>query len=182
MNGINVYTILFRVLPLVSFALLIALWAFAMLRLKGTPRLVLLLVGCIAFVLAVILFGGQWLLEQRELSWRQWVKSVFALLLWCAGFAVSILTVYWIPRAVRRGGAVIRRCLCGVTVLCMVFAMGFGTLMGGLWIGPSSDEVIVYHGVKAVQEESNWFDEHMVIYEYHSLFTRGRKAIGPIGG
>ena len=42
--------------------------------------------------------------------------------------------------------------------------------------------MIVYHGVKAVQEESNWLDEYTVIYEYHSPFTRGRKAIGPIGG
>lgn len=182
MNGINVYTILFRILPLVSFALLIALWIFTLIRVKEKPRQALVLTGLGVFLLAGILFGGQWLLGQCDLSWRQTTKAVIAFFLWCAGLAVSCLTAYYIPRAVRRRGTVVRRCLCGVTVLCLVFAMGFGTLMGGLWIGPSSDEVIVYNGVKAVQEESSWFDEYTAIYEYHSPFTRGTKAIGPIGG
>ena len=182
MNGINVYTILFRILPLVSFTLLIALWIFTVVRVKGKPRQALVLTGFGVFLLAGILFGGQGLLGQYDLSWRQATKSVIALFLWCAGLAVSCLTAYYIPRAVRQGSVVVRRCLCGVTVLCLVFAMGFGALAGGLWIGPSSDEVIVYHGVKAVQEESGWFDEYTAIYEYHSPFTRGKKAIGPIGG
>jgi hypothetical protein len=60
--------------------------------------------------------------------------------------------------------------------------MGSCTLAGGFWLGPATEEVTVYHGVKAVQEDSNWLDAYTVIYEYHSPFTRGTKAIGPIGG
>ncbi len=182
MNELNVLFLFLKYVPPIALALLIGLWIFAVLRLKGIPRLALILVGCSVFLLAAILFGGQWLLEQCELTWRQWVKSVFALLLWCAGFAVCSLTVYWIPGAVRSGRAALCRCLRAAAVLCAVIAMGSCTLAGGLWLGPSSDEVIVYRGVKAVQEESSWFDEYTAIYEYHSPFTRGTKAIGPIGG
>lgn len=182
MNELNLFFLFLKYVPPIALVLLIALWIFAVLRLKGTARLVLLLVGCSVFLLATILFGGQWLLERRELAWRQWVKSVFALLLWCAGFAVCSLTAYWIPLAVRSGKRALRYCLRTAAALCAVIAMGSCTLAGGFWLGPATEEVTVYHGVKAVQEDSNWLDAYTVIYEYHSPFTRGTKAIGPIGG
>ena len=181
-GAFHVMAAVFTVLPLAALLLLIGLWIFTMLRVKGRLRLALLLTGLGVFLLAAILFGGQWLLELHELTWRQWVKSILALLLWCAGLAVSSLIVYLIPQAVRSGKAALRHGLRVVAALCLVITMGFGTIWGGLWLGPTPDEVIVYHGTKAVQEESNWLDQHCVIYEYRGPFARGTKAIGPIGG
>lgn len=181
-DAIHVLVKVFTILPAAALILLIGLWIFAIIRIPGRPRLALLIVGCLVFLLAAVLFGGQWLLELHELAWRQWVKSVFALLLWCAGFAVSSLTVYWIPRAVRSGRTVLRRCLRAAAALCLMIAMGCGTIWGGLWLSPVSETVIVYHRVKAVQEESNWLDYYCAIYEYHGPFVRGARAIGPIGG
>lgn len=183
MNELSVFFLFLKYVSPAALVLLVGLWVVTVVCLKGKLRLTLLLTGLGVFLIAAVLFGGQWLLEQHELTWRQWVKSVFALLLWCAGAAVSCLTVYWIPRAARSGRGVLRRCLRAVAALCAVIAIGSCTIVGGFWlVGPTSEEVIVYHGVKAVQEDSIWLDQHTVIYEYHSPFTRGTKAIGPIGG
>lgn len=182
MNEPGLLFLLLKYVPPAAFLLLIGLWLFAVIRLNGTPRKALLLTGCGVFLLAGLLFGGEWVLQRQELAWRQWVKKVFALLLWCAGFAVSILTVYWIPRAVSGGKRGLRPILRTVAALSLVTAMGFGTLMGAFWLGPESEEIVTYRGTRAVQTESNWLDNHTVIYEYRNSFVRGDDPIGPIGG
>ena len=182
MNGVSLIFSCFKALTPTAFVVLIVLWLAAMLRIPGRPRRVLLAVGLCVFLLAGALFGGEWLLNQQELAWRQWVKGVFALLLWWAGCTVSVLTAYWIPRAVRDGNKVVGCWLRGITALCAVIAIGACTMLGALWVCTTAEEVTVYHGVKAVQEDSNWLDEYTVIYEYHTPFTRGDRPIGPIGG
>ena len=182
MNELGIIFMLLKFVPPIAFLLLAGLWLFSVIRHRVRTRLVLLLTGCAVFLLAGILFGGEWLLGEYGLAWRQWVKMVFALPLWCAGLAVSILTVCWIPRSVANAGKGVRACLRGLAVLCMVVAMWFGTIWGGFWIGPESEAVVTYHGVKAVQMESHWLDEYIAIYEYHTPFTRGDRPIGPIGG
>ena len=170
------------VVPPAALLVLIGLWVFVMIRLRGTIRAVLMSIGIAVFFLAAILFGGQHLLQQYDLAWRFWVKLLLALLLWCAGLTVGVLTAWYIPRTVAKEKAVRQGLLCAASAVCLVTVMGFGTVWGGIWVSPAKEEVTVYHGTKVVEETTTWLDYVQVIYEYKGPFVRGDRPIGPIGG
>ena len=172
----------YTVVPPAALLVLIVLWVFAVIRLRDIVRGWLMTVGVGVFALAIILFGGQWLLQQFELAWRLWVKLLLALFLWCAGLVVGVLTVWSVPRIASKVKKAVRSGLVAVAAVCLVIVMGFGTTWGGFWVSPATEKVTDYRGVKVVEETSHWLDEVCVIYEYHGLFVRGNRAIGPIGG
>lgn len=181
MNGVGLHTMIV-VIPPAALLILIGLWLYAVIRLHGFPHRCLLWVGIGVFLLAALLFGGQRLLLQYDLAWRLWVKLVLAVVLWCAGLAVGVLTAWFVPRAVKPEKREVRSGLCAAAAVCLVIVMVFGTVWGGFWISPATEEVTVYHGAKVVGETSHWLDEVYVIYEYHGPFIRGDDPIGPIGG
>ena len=181
-GGFHAMVALLTIVPSIALLLLIGLWVFTVVCLRNSARRWLLVTGIAVFLLAAILFGGQWLLQQYELTWRLWIKLLLALLLWCAGLAVGGMTVWLVPRAVRAEKKGVRNGLRAVAALCLAIVMWFGTIWGGIWVSPAAEKVIVYRGVKVVEETSHWLDEICVIYEYHGLFVRGDRPIGPIGG
>lgn len=165
-----------------AFLVVVSFWVILVCRSTGRPKKLLLAVGLIVIGLAAVLFGGQWILETVELSWRQWVKSVLALLLWVSGGAICILTLYWNSAAFRKSSTVFRRCTQVILSLCMVVAMGLGTLFGGAWIYGGNESVAIRNGEKVIVVEEHILDYLCIYYEYHGPFVRGEKAIGPIGG
>lgn len=171
---------LYKIMPPLAFLLLIGFWLFAVIRLRGVVRLALVLTGICAFLLAAVLFGGSWLLQRYELAWRFWWKLLLAVLLWCDGLAVGALTAYFISRAVKN--AVLRSFFPVAAALCLVIAMGVGTIWGGFWIGPATEEIKIYHGEKVVEEKYTWLDLTYTYYEYKGPFVRGDRPVGPIGG
>ena len=124
--AVSVGAVLIAVL-LLELIVLVVLWIVLLKRTSGKPRKLLFLPGIAAIVLALLLFGGQWMLELFELTWRQWLRSVFTLLLWSCGLTVSALIVWRIPSGISRRG----RLLQGIAALALVAAMGLGTLFGG---------------------------------------------------
>lgn len=172
----------YTVVPPIALLVLIGLWLYTAIHLRGGACRWLTAIGIGVFVLAIILFGGHWLLQQYDLAWRLWVKLLLALFLWCAGLAVGVLTVWYVPRAVSRVRKAGRGGLCAVAAISLVIVMVFGTIWGGFWISPAREVVTVYQGAEVVEETRHWLDEVCVIYEYHGPFVRGTKPIGPIGG
>ena len=181
MNGVGLHTLIVAVPP-AALLILIGLWLYAVFRLHGFPRRCLLWVGIGVFLLAALLFGGQRLLLQYELAWRFWVKLLLAVVLWCAGLAVGVLTAWFIPRAVKPEKSGVGSGLCVAAAVCLMIVMGFGTIWGGLWISPATEEVTDYRGEKVIAETNSWMDYTTTIYEYHGPFIRGDNPIGPIGG
>ena len=181
-GAFNALTTFFTVVPPAALVILIGFWLYALTRLRDGTRKWLMVIGIGVFALAIILFGGQWLLQQFELEWRLWVKLILALFLWFAGLAVGILTVCCVHQAVSRARKAARSGLCAVAAICLVIVMWFGTIWGGIWVSPAAEKVTVYRGEKVVEETSHWLDEIRVIYEYRGPFVRGTKPIGPIGG
>lgn len=181
-GGFHLMVALYMIVPPAALLLLIGIWLYAMIRLRGCARRVLALVGTGVFALAMILFGGQWLLQQYGLAWRFWVRMLLAMLLWCAGLAAGVLTAWYVPRTVNRAKAALRGGLCAAAAVCLVIVMLFGTVWGGFWVSPVTEEVTVYRDTKVVGEKTTWLDYVYVIYEYKGPFVRGDKPIGPIGG
>lgn len=160
-----------------AFVVLIVLWAVTVILVRERRR-VLLWVGLGVFFLAAVLFGGVWLLEQFGLAWRQWVTVTLAVLLWLDGLAAAVLTACFVPKAIPSAGGFART----VAAICLVIAIGGGTLYGGLWIYSGEESVIEYQGEKAVMCEEHFLDYICRIYEYHGPFVRGAEPIGPKGG
>ena len=175
--AVSVGAVLIAVL-LLALIVLVVLWIVLLKRTSGKPRKLLFLPGIAAIVLALLLFGGQWMLELFELTWRQWLRSVFALLLWSCGLTVSALIVWRIPSGISRRG----RLLQGIAALALVAAMGLGTLFGGFWLYRGEESVVQWKGKKIVMVEEHFLDYICIYYEYHGPFVRGSKPIGPIGG
>lgn len=161
----------------VAFVVLIVLWAVTVI-LARERRKVLLWVGLGVFFLAAVLFGGAWLLERFGLAWRQWVTVTLAVLLWLGGLAAAVLTVCFVPKAMPSAGGFAR----AAAAICLVIAMGGGTLYGGLWICSGEESVIEYQGEKAVMCEEHVLDYVCRVYEYRGPFVRGAVPIGPKGG
>ena len=181
-GGFHAMVALLTIVPSIALLLLIGLWVFTVVCLRNTARRWLLVTGIAVFLLAAILFGGQWLLQQYGLAWRFWVKMLLAMLLWCAGLAAGVLTAWYVPRTVNRAKAALRGGLCAAAAVCLVIVMLFGTVWGGFWVSPVTEEVTVYRDTKVVGEKTTWLDYVYVIYEYKGPFVRGDKPIGPIGG
>lgn len=165
-----------------AMVLLAALWLVAVLRIRGRGRRALLLAGCAALLLAAVLLGGEQVLNLRALSWRQWVRCSLMFLMWWAVLLAGGLTVYHIPRVPARCGRALSRGLRAGAALCLCLTLLGCTAAGALSCWPAAETVIVYRGVKAVQEDSGWLDGHHVIYAYHSPLTRSSRPIGPVGG
>lgn len=174
---VSVGAVLIAVL-LLALIVLVVLWVVLLKRNSGKWRKLMFLTGIAAIILALLLFGGQWILEVFELTWRQWLRSVFALLIWSCGLTVSVLIVWRIPGAISRRG----RLLQGIAALALVAAMGLGTLFGGFWLYRGEESVAQWNGEKIVMVEEHFLDYVCIYYEYHGPFVRGSKPIGPIGG
>lgn len=169
-------------LTCLAFLVVVGFWVIMVCRTSGRHRKRLLAVGLTVVGLAAVLFGGEWLLGFAELAWRQWVKTIFALLLWCSGVVVCTLLVCWDSAAFSKSGRVFRRCVQTLVVLCMVISMGLGTLFGGAWLYGGGESVAEWNGEKIVMVEEHFLDYICIYYEYHGPFVRGSKPIGPIGG
>ncbi len=169
-------------LTCLAFLAVVGFWVVLVCRSSGRRRKSLLAAGLTVIGLAVVLFGGHGLLGIFELTWRQWLKTVLALLLWCGGVAVSVLLVCWNSAAFSQCGRVFRRWGRALVGLCLVIAMGLGTLFGGLWLYGGEESVAEWNGKKIVMEEEHFLDYHCAYYEYHGAFVRGTKPIGPLGG
>lgn len=169
-------------LTCLAFLVVVSFWVILVCRSTGRPRKILLAVGLTVIGLAVALFGGEWLLGFAELAWRQWVKIIFALLLWCGGVAVCTLIVCWNSAAFYKSRRVVRRCVQALVGLCLVIALGLGTLFGGAWLYGGGESVAEWNGEKIVMVEEHFLDYICIYYEYHGPFVRGSKPIGPIGG
>lgn len=165
-----------------AFLVVVSFWVVLVCRSSGSPRKRLLTAGLTVIGLAVVLFGGQWLLGVAELAWRQWVKNLLAFLMWCGGAIVCFMTIYWNSAAFRKSSKVLRRCTQILLAACMVVAMGLGTLFGGAWIYGGNESVATRGGEKIVIVEEHFLDYICIHYEYHGPFVRGAKPIGPIGG
>ncbi len=165
-----------------AFLVVVSFWGVLVCRSSGRPRKSLLTAGLVVIGLAAVLFGGQWLLGMAKLAWRQWVKSILAFLLWCGGAIVCCMIIYENSAVFRKSSKVFRRCTQVVLALCMVVAMGLGTLFGGAWIYGGVESVAIRNGEKVVVTEEHILDYICIYYEYHGPFVRGSKPIGPIGG
>ena len=165
-----------------SFLVVMSFWAVLVYRSSGRARKCLLRAGLTVLSLAVVLFGGQLILETFELVWRQWVKSVLAFVLWCAGLVVCYEIVYWNSGAFRKSSKLFRRCVQVIVGLSILVAMGLGTLFGGAWLYGGRESLVERNGKTVVMTEEHVLDYVCIYYEYHGPFVRGSKAIGPIGG
>lgn len=161
--------ILFVVLP---FTGLIGLWAVALVQLPGERRRGLLTVGIAVFVVAGVLFGGNWLLGQFGLTWRFAPLWAMSLLLWGLGWAVGVLTVRYTDRwsseqAPGKGGW-----LMALSLVCLLAAMSSGTVWGGLWTLDWSVETVgECEGRTAVQTYNG--EMAYQLYAYYGPVVRG---------
>ena len=165
-----------------SFLVVVVFWGVLVCRSSGRARKCLLKAGLTVIILSVVLFGGQWILGLCELAWRQWVKSALAFLIWCGGWGVCIAIVYWNSNAFRKSSKLFRRCTQVTVGMCILVAMGLGTLFGGAWLYGGRESVVERNGRTVVMTEEHFLDYIIIYYEYHGAFVRGAKAIGPIGG
>lgn len=169
-------------LTCLAFLVVIAFWMVLVCRSSGGRRKRLLAAGLTVIGLAAVLFGGNVFLGIFELTWRQWLKNALAFLMWCGGWVVCFLTVYWNSAAFRKSSKIVRRCTQMLLCLCMLVAMGLGTFFGGAWLYSGGEFVAQWNGDKIVMVEEHFLDDVCIYYEYHGPFVRGSKPIGPIGG
>ena len=172
---IPVYLALLLLL-IVPLAALTALWALALKHLPAERRRGLLPVGCVMFLTAALLFGGEWLLGRFGLTWRYVPVWTLSLLLWLLGWAAGILTILGAYRWTERG----RDALTGVAIFCFIAAMGMGTIAGGIWflgVAHSREAVGEYQGQLVVQDGNAW-DGGYHIYEYRGPLVRGKEPLG----
>lgn len=165
-------------LTCLAFLVVVGFWVALTFRSTGRPRKTLLAVSLTVIGLAAVLFGGHWLLGTFELTWRQWLKTILALLLWCGGVAVSVLLVIWNSAAFSECGRVFRRCMQALVGLCLVIALGLGTLFGGAWLYGGTETVTQRNGKTVVSVEEHFLDDCSAYYEYHGPFVRGTKSLG----
>lgn len=132
---------------------------------------------CIMLGLAAVLFGGARVLAQCGLTWRTWVQEGMSAGLWVIGLTTGVLTVAygkrWLP-AWRKGWG---RAVVYLSVLCMVSAMLFGTVLGGLWCVGPGETVGTYQGRKVVQGAWTWMETSYAVYEYHGPLVRGARSL-----
>lgn len=161
-----------------AFLVVVSFWVRLTIRSTGRRRRTLTAVGLTVIALAAVLFGGQWILKSYELVWRQWLKIVLALLLWCGGIAISVLLVRWNAAAFSQCGRVLRRWGQVLIGLCLVISLGLGTLFGGAWLYGGSESVVQRQGKTVVSVEEHFLDDCSAYYEYHGPFVRGTKPLG----
>lgn len=157
---------------------LVAIWLWCVIRIPKGERRGLLPAGVSVFLWAAVLFVGQWLLESRGLTWRNWPRSILCVLTWISGLTVGVLTVCYAPRAVRQRTAPAKRGgLRAFAAFCLLMSMWYGTIMGGLWAMGPSEEVGTWQGRRVVQGKWVWLDVSYEVYEYHGPLVRGSESL-----
>ena len=156
--------------------LLVALWLACVIKVPAGERKGLLPVGLAVFLLAGVLFGGDWGLARLGLTWRMWPRTVLCVCLWVCGLGAGVLTVRDAGKLF--GDRALRRTARGIGAFCLVMVMWFGTVLGGVWALCPGETVGVYHGVTVVQGTWTWVgDTSYELYEYHGALVRGEKSL-----
>lgn len=141
-------------------------------RRRGLLPLFFIMLG-----LGLVLFGGATLLERHGLAWRTWIQEGMSAALWVVGLVTGALTVVygrrWLPQW-RRGWG---RAVVYLSAACLISAMLFGTVLGGLWCLGPGETVGTYQGRKVVQGAWTWMETTYDIYEYHGPLVRGARSI-----
>lgn len=127
---------------------------------------------------AVILFGGEWLLNRYGLTWRTYPKLLLCAATWVAGLTAGVLTVRYVERwtgdkksSLGRWGRQALALFCLCTVMCV------GTVKGCLWgIGPR--EVIgTWEGQTVVMAKWRLFDDSYDLYKYSGPLVRETEVL-----
>ena len=157
--------------------LLVGMWLVCIIRVPAGERKGLLPAGLAVFLWAAVLFGGQWLLERRGLTWRSGPQYILCVLTWVSGLAAGVLTVRDGPKVFRRRRAPVTWGIRLFSVACLFMAMWFGTIGGGLWAAGPLETVGEYRGEKVVQGKWVWLDVSYELYEYRGALVRGSESI-----
>ena len=156
--------------------LLVGLWVICVIKIPKGERKGLLPTGLAVFLLAALLFGGDWILGRAGLTWRMGSRYILCFLLWVCGLGVGILTVWHGDRLLpgRKGRVV--QIFAG---LCLAAVMWFGTVFGGMWaaFGSPGETVGSYHDQTVIQGKWVWLDVTYELYEYHGALVRGKDPI-----
>lgn len=158
-------------------AAMLAIWVICVIRLPGKRRRVLLALFAAAAALAVVLFGGRWLLEQNGLTWRTWLLEGLSIVLWAAGLALGICAVRYFYKLLRERRPKLAAWGMALGLYCLMCVMLCGTVLGGLWAMGPGETVGFYHGRQMVQGRWTWMETTYHIYEYHGPFVRGNRSI-----
>lgn len=127
--------------------------------------------------LAALLFGGAAVLGRCGLAWRTWVQEGLGGVLWLVGLSAGTLTVLYGRRWLPERHGIWGRVLVGLSALCLVSAMVFGTVIGGLWCLGPGETVGTYQGRKVVQGSFTFMEASYAVYEYHGPLARGARSI-----
>ncbi len=166
-----------RILLLGPFCLLLAAWGLCVWKLPE-KRKWLLTVGLAEGGLALVLFGGDWLLGRFGLTWRLIPREIAAAVLWCGGLWLGVLVVRATVRLVREK---VRPALSpwagAFTGVILAWAMFVGTVLGALWFLPFPGEVVgTMDGEIVVQGVFSYWDtteKGYAAYAYHGPLVRG---------
>ena len=153
-------------------AAMVVLWAVCVIRLPGKRQRLLLLFS-VAAALGLVLFGGAWVLGQRGLAWRTWFQEAVSVLLWLAGLALGIFTVYHFHGWLQEARPKIAPWGMALGLYCLICVMLFGTLLGGLWAMGPGEQVVTYDGQTVILGTWTWMERTYSLYEYHGPLVRG---------
>ena len=170
-----------RALLLGPFCLLLAAWGLCVWKLPE-KRKWLLITGLSESALALVLFGGDWVLGRFGLTWRLIPREIAAGVLWCGGLWLGVLVVRAMARLAREkvrpgfgpwAGAFM--------ALCLEAAMLVGTVLGALWFLPlPGEEVGAMGGQTVVQGVFTYWDSPdrgYAVYAYHGPLVRGTASL-----
>lgn len=154
---------------------LAALCAAGLVKLPSAQRRGLLSVTVGMTALAAVLFGGAWLLEQNDLSWRTVPQEIMSFALWGLGLTAGVLTVWYTARWASRRWPKGYLWLQALGIGCLLSVMWVGTILGGLWAMGPGEQVGTWHGQRVVQGKWTFMETSYSVYEYHGPLVRGRE-------
>lgn len=126
---------------------------------------------------AVILFGGEWLLNRYGLTWRMIPREVLCVGTWLAGLTAGVLTVRYVPRWLEERRPKLALWGMALALYCLISVMGSGTLLGGFWAMGPGEQVGTWQGQTVVQGRWSWLDTSYEVYEYHGSLVRGAEPL-----
>lgn len=163
----NVFLWGLLVLPLVELAVVcvVTLKRLPPQRRKGLFALFFIMLG-----LALVLFGGAWVLDRNGLAWRTLFQNGLSLILWLVGLTTGVMTVAYAGRwPPERSKGIVT----GLSAFCLISAMFVGTILGGFWCMGPGEQVVTYQGRKMILGKWVWMDTSYQLYEYHGPLVRG---------